>query len=98
MSSDYSERRDFIRMFVDAQVTFRVPGEPDCYSGQSINLSGSGLKFHSPVDLAVGQVIEFTLSSTQSRLPPLEGELRVVRAILSDGGNYEIAGEMIKVH
>ena len=54
---DYANRRDFIRMFVDATVTFRIPGEPECYSGQTSNLSGSGLLFLAPIALQEGQVI-----------------------------------------
>lgn len=94
---DYSERRDFIRMFIDATVNFRLPGNPELHSGKSRNLSGSGLLFSSPMELQPDQLIEFKLGSAQSKVAPLEGEARVVRAKPGEAGCYEIAAEITRL-
>lgn len=94
---DYAERRDFIRMFIDATVAFRRAGDAEWSQGQSRNLSGSGVLFNSPVPLAAEQLVEFRLGSAQSKVSPLEGELRVVRATANDDGSFEVAAEIVKL-
>lgn len=94
---DYAERRDFIRMFVDATVSFRLPDSDTEYSGRSKNLSGSGLLFVSPVAIPLDQPVPFRLGSEQSKLPPLSGEFRAVRVQANDDGSFDIAAEMVQV-
>ncbi len=94
---NYAEKRDFIRMFVDARVEVTDVESGITHQGEAQNLSGRGLAFASEFEPNVGSVLRVTVSSRQSRLPPLHAEFQVVRVIPIGDGRFEIAGELSNV-
>lgn len=94
---NYAEKRDFIRMFVDARVEVVDVDTGITHNGEAQNLSGRGLAFVAEFEPAAGSVLNVIVSSRQSRLPPLHAEFQVVRVIPAGGGRFEIAGELSKV-
>lgn len=94
---DYAERRDFIRMFVDARVEIIDEETGAEYQGEARNLSGRGLMFEAQVEPSVGATLKVTVSSNQSRMPPLHAAFKVVRVQKQKGGRFEVAGELSDV-
>ncbi len=94
---NYVEKRDFIRMFVDARVEVTDVDSGLTYSGEAQNLSGRGLAFVADFEPTMGSKLNVTVSSRQSRLPPLAAEFIVVRVVAAGGGRFEIAGELTNV-
>jgi hypothetical protein len=97
MSSDsqnFEERRDFIRMFVDAKVTILDPSTHKKYDGEAKNLSGNGIMFITKELFQIGQQLQVDISSTQSQLPPLSMSFEVKRIKPIENGLFEVAGKM----
>ena len=97
LARDFAEKRDFIRMFVDAKVTIVDMESGSEYNGDAKNLSGKGLMFEAAYQPAVGAELQVTVTSSQSRMPPLVAKFTVIRVIERGLGQYEIAGEMNNV-
>ncbi|WMS88144.1 PilZ domain-containing protein [Pleionea litopenaei] len=95
---EYEEKRDFIRMFVDAKVEITDPNTGDHFIGDSKNLSAGGVAFLCDHSFEVGQTLEVKVSSVQSQLPPLTAELKVIRSDKRDDGQYEVAGSIANVN
>ncbi|MET1255341.1 PilZ domain-containing protein [Aliikangiella maris] len=92
MNKDYEEKRNFIRMFVDAKVTITDTDTGNKYEGDSKNLSGDGVMFITDQKFTMGQILEVDIRSEQSKLPPLQAKFEVKRVEVLDDGRYEIAG------
>lgn len=99
MSTDreYEEKRDFIRMFVDAKVEITDPESGKRYEGDSINLSAGGVAFVSSQPFDIDKTLDVKVSSVQSKLPPLSAELVVIRCEKQSDDHYEIAGSIQNV-
>ncbi|POA46863.1 PilZ domain-containing protein [Pseudomonas sp. MPR-ANC1] len=73
---DYSEKRDFIRMRVDADVVLIHAG--DEVSAVCIDLSSSGMQVEAPRQFAVGDRLSVRIDSDHAALSGLEAETEVV--------------------
>ncbi|MFJ2320297.1 PilZ domain-containing protein [Pseudomonas sp. NPDC087817] len=73
---DYSEKRDFIRMRVDADVVLIHAG--DEVSAVCIDLSSSGMQVEAPRQFAVGDRLSVCIDSEHAALSGLEAETEVV--------------------
>ena len=81
---DYSEKRDYIRMTINAEVTLHFKGLE--FSGVCIDLSSSGMQVQSRSQLAVGDVLAVHLPSPTPNLDPYNVDAEVVRVEdLGDG-------------
>nr|WP_315447564.1 PilZ domain-containing protein [uncultured Pseudomonas sp.] len=73
---DYSEKRDFIRMRVDAEIVLIHAG--DEVSAVCIDLSSSGMQVEAPRQFAVGDRLSVRIDSEHAALSGLEAETEVV--------------------
>lgn len=87
-----SDKRDFIRMSIESEVSFSRPGSAECYSGKTIDLSATGLRFITKTPVQVGETIHITVKPGVSITPPLEVTMEVVRVVEVDDGQYDVAG------
>ena len=87
----YSEKRDFIRMFINAPVDFAITGTDDWKSGVGTDLSGSGLSFTSEHGLSEGDKVNVKLHPITPVTPPLEANVTVIRADQIEGGKFTIS-------
>ena len=94
---EYNEKRNFIRMFVNASVKITDPDTGNTYQGKGQNLSGDGAMFTSEQEFTENQKLTIDISSEQSRLAALSAEFQVVRVIKLDDGQFSIAGTMLSV-
>ena len=93
-NKDYSEKRDFIRMFVNAKVNITDPVSGATFQGVGQNLSGSGTMFTTTEPFEVGQKLTVDISSEQSQLSPLSAEFNVIRVTEDADGQYTVAGRL----
>jgi hypothetical protein len=94
---DFEEKRNFIRMFVDAKVIITDPETGQTFTGESKNLSGNGVLFTCEQTFAVGKTLHLSISSEESQLRPLNAELEVIRVDPLADNRYEIAGTISSV-
>lgn len=76
---DYAEKRDFLRMPIDCELSFSQAGSSRQYQGSVINLSSKGILFTSTEKFDQGTVLEITLTPSNSATPPMEAEAVVTR-------------------
>ena len=97
MTREYDEKRDFIRIDIDCEVTFKkLDSTEEVMTGQVANLSGRGMMFISEVELEKNIVLEVNIKPKNILTPSLHANVKVVRVIKqrhADG--YEI-GAVIK--
>ena len=87
---DYAEKRDFLRMPIDCELSFSLAGSSKQYQGSVINLSSKGILFTSTEKFEPGAVLKITLTPSNSATAPIEAAGIVTRV----GGNdvlFEIA-------
>ncbi len=96
-SKEYDEKRDFIRMFVNAKVNITDPSSGETFKGVGINLSGSGAMFTTGKAFDVGQQLTVDISSEQSQQAPLSAKFEVIRVTEDTDGNYCIAGSLADI-
>ncbi|EZP30417.1 PilZ domain-containing protein [Pseudomonas sp. RIT288] len=92
---DYSEKRDFIRMRVDADVVLIHEG--DEVSAVCIDLSSSGMQVQTPRQFAVGDRLSVRIDSEHAALSGLEAETEVVWVKAEDGDSQKLGLTILKM-
>lgn len=92
---DHGEKRDFIRMTVDCQVSWREVGAEEVHMGNTKNLSGKGILFLAETEIPIGTLLEVNVSPDNDVTPQLDATVEVVRIEILKPGKYEI-GCLIK--
>jgi hypothetical protein len=95
--TDYDEKRNFIRMFVNADVQITDPATSGVYRGEGKNLSGDGAAFITNEKFNLNQRLNLSISSERSSVASLNAEFVVKRVDQLEDGSYEVAGTMIDV-
>lgn len=95
--NEYDEKRNFIRMFVNAEVKITDPVTSQTYQGEGKNLSGDGALFTTDNKFEVNQMLTLNISSEKSSLASLNAEFQVIRVDQLEDGRFEIAGTMLDV-
>jgi len=90
----FNEKRDFMRMRIDAQVTYRINNE--IYYGQSRNLSASGLYMTTDQAMTAGDLIELMMKPSGDTLPLFSSKGQVVQCV-PDHDDPEIFHVSIKL-
>lgn len=93
---DFAEKRDFLRMPIDCELSFSAAGEDQSYSGNVINLSSKGILFTSNRAFDEGTSLEIRLTPSNSSTPPFEAVASVARVTDNDAV-YEIACEIHEI-
>nr|WP_232923526.1 PilZ domain-containing protein [Pseudomonas synxantha] len=73
---DYAEKRDFIRMRVDANVSLIHAGQE--IEGVCLDLSSSGMQVQAPRQFNVGDPLTVRIDSEHAALKGLEADTEVV--------------------
>ncbi|NER61775.1 PilZ domain-containing protein [Pseudomonas sp. MAFF212428] len=74
--ADYAEKRDFIRMRVDTEVTL-ISAE-QVIAATCLDLSSSGMQIKAPNRFQVGDKLQVRIDSEHTSLAALEAEVQVV--------------------
>ncbi|MCP4413412.1 MAG: PilZ domain-containing protein [Gammaproteobacteria bacterium] len=94
---DFAEKRDFIRMFINAPVDFSIMGSDNWSKGIGKNLSGGGITFSSEQALSEGDNIDIKLHPITPVTPPLEVTGVVARCEKDDAAGYIISTKIEKI-
>ena len=86
----FDEKRDFLRMPIDCNLSYSVVGEQRDFQGKVINLSSMGVLFASKQRLEVGSLLTLVLTPSQGNTPPMHATVKVTR-VVSNQVQYEIA-------
>ena len=97
LGSEYDEKRNFIRMFVNANVEIIDPHDNQRYLGKGKNLSGDGAMFTTDKEFSVGQILNLEIKTEKSSMASLTAEFEVIRAEKLSSGEFEVAGTMLDV-
>ncbi len=95
---EYSEKRDFIRMFINAPIEYSAVGKNDWQQGVGKDLSATGIAFVANEDFSEGDLIEVKLKPATAVTPPLEATVKVIRSTPAESGGYELSTIIDKIH
>jgi hypothetical protein len=85
---DYSEKRDYIRMRVDAEITLIHAGQ--VVPAVCVDLSSSGMQVQARRSFKVGDTLSVRIDSEHAALTGLEAETEVVWVTEQDGGTQKL--------
>ncbi|HHJ80741.1 MAG TPA: PilZ domain-containing protein [Candidatus Tenderia electrophaga] len=87
-----TDQRGFLRMDIKSKITFRIHGKNNVFEATSNDLSATGISFTSKQQVNEGDLLEVHMKPGIDITPPLAITIKVIRAIATDDGKYEIAG------
>lgn len=87
---EYAEKRDFIRMILECELTYTVLDSGQSNSGQTCDLSGKGMRFISDQEFVQGTLLEVKLNPKDSFVPALNAVVEVMRVMPDIDGGYQI--------
>ncbi len=92
----YEEKRDFIRMKIDAPLQARLTADGGTHVGTCTELSGGGMQVILDTALEEGSEWEADVSSEHGHSPQLRAIVKVVR-VKPDGDNYALGLQITDV-
>lgn len=95
LDRDYAEKRDFIRMRVDADVSLLYAGQ--VIPATCVDLSSSGMQIDAPRTFRVGEQLNVRIESDHPSLKGLEAETEVVWVTDIDGGGQKLGLTIMKM-
>jgi hypothetical protein len=94
---DYDEKRDFLRMNIETQITFTIKGsDSQSHHGLCDNLSATGLSMITSYALEEGCKIELIMNPNGDRLPPFVAEGTVLRVEAKGSDKFHASISMTK--
>lgn len=84
----YSEKRDFIRMRLEAQVTLHHAGGET--TGLCLDLSSTGMQVEAATSLSMGDKVRVHIPSEHNELAGLDAETEVVRVGETEDGRQSL--------
>jgi hypothetical protein len=96
--AEHEEKRHFVRMNIEAQVTYSIQGEDATHHGVSGDLSATGLHMITDYKLVENDIISIVMNPSGDRLPPFVAEGRVMRVEQdqNDVNNFHVSVELTK--
>jgi hypothetical protein len=94
---NYSEKRDFIRMKINAALGAKLSAADKIIEGYCRDLSGNGMLVETREHIETGAILDVEVSSDHGHSPTLKAKTRVVRMTKNTNGNYELGLETLEV-
>ena len=85
---DYAEKRDYIRMRVDADISLLYAGQ--IIPAVCVDLSSTGMQVQAPRSFKIGDKLHVKIDSEHSALKGLEAETEVVWLANTDDGGQKL--------
>jgi Tfp pilus assembly protein PilZ len=92
---DYSEKRDYIRMRVDADVSLIHQG--DEVAAVCIDLSSSGMQLQAPRSFKIGDRLSVRIESDHAALKGLQADTEVVWVKEQEAGSQKLGLTILKM-
>lgn len=87
----HDERRDYIRMDVNCEITYKLADSNDVKTGTCTTLSGSGISFITDQPFEPGLAMEISINPKNNLTPPMTAYIEIVRNSQRNANEYEIA-------
>lgn len=85
------EKRGFIRMKLDAMVSYTIEGKQERYEGRCKNISGAGLLLETNKKITQGTRLNITIPSENPNIENLNATVEVIRSTpIPDQHKYEL--------
>ena len=91
---EYDEKRNYIRMNVDCELTYKLADSNELHTGTCTSISGSGVSFIADRAFEPGKALEVNIMPKNAVTPPMTAFIEVVRTTQQDDGGYEIAASI----
>jgi len=88
---EYDEKRNYIRMEIDCEVTYRLAGSDELYQGRCSSISGAGVSFMADRSFDTGKAMEINVIPQNTLTPSMTAFIEVIRSTQQSDGSYEIA-------
>ncbi len=88
---EYDEKRNFIRMEIDCDITYKLADSDTLHSGRCSSISGAGVSFIAERFFDIGKAMEINVTPKSNVTPAMTAFIEVIRSTQLDDGNYEIA-------
>ena len=92
----YNEKRSFIRMRIDADISFTIENQSETYSGRCKNISGAGILIETEKKVDTGTKLEVTVPSESPDIDNLDAIVEVMRVEAQPEKHLFILGTVIK--
>lgn len=87
----HDEKRDYIRMDINCEMTYKPVNATESKTGVCVNLSGAGISFIADQNFDVGLAMEVSIIPSNTITPPMTAYVEVVRCAKQSDNQYEIA-------
>ena len=95
----YDEKRGFIRVPVDCEVTLERASDGRRFPATGKNLSASGVLFHTDERLEPGEQLDIRIEANQALYSVLDATIEVVRVeAVGDGRSYAVGSSIKTIH
>ncbi len=91
---EYDEKRDYIRMDVDCDISYKLADSDETKTGHCTSLSGAGISFIADTPYEAGLAMEVNIIPKNNSTPAMTAFIEVVRSSPSDNGCFEIAASI----
>lgn len=91
---EYDEKRDYIRMDVDCDMTYKLADADEAKKGRCTSLSGAGVSFIADSSYDTGLAMEVNILPKNSVTPSMTAFIEVVRSTPQDDSSFEIAASI----
>jgi PilZ domain len=88
---EYDEKRNYIRMEIDCDVTYKLADSDEVYDGRCSSISGAGVSFIADRAFDVGKAMEISVIPNNTVTPSMTAFIEIIRSTQQDSGSYEIA-------
>lgn len=98
MAIDYSEKRDFMRMSADHEISFKEVGGQEISQGTCVNLSATGVMFKAREAIPMGARLEISIAPGYAVVDPFNAIIEVIRTTpIETNDSFEIAGKITAI-
>ncbi len=91
---EYSEKRTYIRMETDCDMTYKFPQSDQTHHARCINLSGAGILFNTQEAIEPGLAVEVCVTPQNNVTPAMTAFIEISRCSPIENDQYEIAASI----
>ncbi len=95
---DFGEKRDFIRMTLNAEALVHLKDQALPLSAQCTDLSATGISLVTAQPLAKGTEVGVTIESPNEQFRSLDAKARVLRCEARDDQTYQLGLEILSLN
>jgi hypothetical protein len=91
LRSEFTEKRNYLRMQIEAEIEFQPQGQNKRAAGKSKNLSSAGILFETDHPVKQGDSIDIAVKTASAKYPPLRATASVLRIHPGSSGKIQVA-------